>query len=74
VIEELDLVILTSDLPSLDLKAGNIGTVVLVHGDGVGYEVEFVTMTGDTLGVETLSPDQLRKAVEREILHSRAIA
>jgi hypothetical protein len=74
VINEHDLVILTRDLPSLGLKAGDVGTVVFIHGEGAGYEVEFTTMTGDTLGVETLRPDQLRKARAREVLHSRAIA
>lgn len=71
-IEELEVVILTCDLPSLGLKSGAVGAVVLVHGDGAGYEVEFVTMTGDTVGVETLPPDQLRKAIDREIPHGRA--
>ncbi len=70
-IEELDLIILTCDLPALGLKVGDVGTVVFVHGDGAGYEVEFATMTGDTLGVETLLPDQLRKAIDREIPHGR---
>jgi hypothetical protein len=45
-----------------------------VHRNDEAYAVEFVTMTGETLGVEVLEPDQLRKAGAREVLHSRAIA
>ena len=73
-IDEHDLVILTGDLPALGLKSGDIGTVVFVHRDGAAYEVEFTTIGGSTLGVETLRADQVRKAGAREILHSRAIA
>jgi Domain of unknown function (DUF4926) len=37
----LDAVLLTRDLPKEQLAAGDVGTVVLVHGGGAGYEVEF---------------------------------
>ena len=40
VIDELDEVVLTCDLPDHGLAAGDIETVVLVHGEGKGYEVE----------------------------------
>jgi len=45
-IAELDRVILAEDLPEYGLKAGDIGTVVLIHGEGEGYEVEFTTLDG----------------------------
>ena len=38
-IEELEDVILTCDLPKYGLRRGDIGTVVLVHKQGKGYEV-----------------------------------
>ncbi|MEH2226895.1 DUF4926 domain-containing protein [Nostoc sp.] len=38
-IQELDRVILTSDLPEHSLEEGDTGTVVLVHQGGKGYEV-----------------------------------
>ena len=65
-INEHDLVILTGELPSLGLKAGDVGTVVHVYRDAAAFEVEFTTMTGDTLGVETLRSDQLRRAGAHE--------
>ena len=62
VIRELDEVVLTCDLPEQKLAAGDIGTVVLVHGEGRGYEVEFMTLDGETIGVSTLRADQVRHA------------
>ncbi|GAB4291985.1 MAG: hypothetical protein Fur0025_27390 [Oscillatoriaceae cyanobacterium] len=44
-ITELEQVVLTTDLPEYRLKKGDIGTVVLVHQEGLGYEVEFITLT-----------------------------
>jgi hypothetical protein len=46
VIKELDPVVLTESQPDEGLEAGDVGWVVMVHGDGAGYEVEFVTLTG----------------------------
>ena len=50
-IQELDRIILTTDLPEYGLEPGDIGTVVLVHQDGKGYEAEFVTLNKDTVTV-----------------------
>ncbi|MBM3143328.1 MAG: DUF4926 domain-containing protein [Chloroflexi bacterium] len=58
-IRELDNVVLTIDLPEHGLKKGDVGTVVLVHNDS-GYEVEFMTIVGSTLVVESLSNNQVR--------------
>jgi hypothetical protein len=48
-IHELDRVILDKDLPEHELERGDIGTVVLIHRDHKGYEVEFVTLDGETV-------------------------
>lgn len=71
-IHELDSVVLTSDLPELGLKRGDVGTVVLDHV-GKGYEVEFMTLDGETLAVVSLSPDRVRASGRGEIAHARAI-
>lgn len=73
-INELDRVILTEDLPEHRLKAGDVGTVVLVHGTGEGYEVEFVALNGDTVAVATVRSAQVRPADSREIPHARLVA
>jgi hypothetical protein len=73
-IRELDRVVLTTDLPEHNLKSGDIGTVVLVHQDNRGYEVEFVTLTGETVAVVSLFPSQLRSIGQREIAQARLMA
>lgn len=72
-IEEHEVVALTGDLPEHRLKAGDIGTVVMVHGKQ-GYEVEFATLAGETLAVATLPADAVRPLRQREIAHAREVA
>jgi hypothetical protein len=72
-IQELDQVILNDDLPENGLKVGNIGTVVLVHGKGKGFEVEFVALDGKSLAVVSVLPHQLRVIGKREIARSRSV-
>ena len=71
---ELDTVALTRDLPEHGLKAGDLGAIVLVYGDGRAYEVEFVGLTGQTLALLTLDADAVRPVAEREIAHVRQVA
>lgn len=73
-IQELEDVILECDLPDHGLRRGDIGTVVLVHREGKGYEVEFTTLDGETVAVVTLLGSQVRPAHEREIAHARELA
>ena len=73
-IQELERVVLTTNLPEHGLQAGDLGTVVLVHRDNRGYEVEFVTLSGETVAVVSLFPGQLRPIGQREIAQARAIA
>ena len=70
--KELERAELTTDLPKIGLSAGDLGTIVLVHGVD-GYEVEFVTLEGETLAVVSLRTDQLRPVEPREIAHARAV-
>lgn len=58
-IPELETVMLTEDLPAAGLRKGDIGTVVYVHGNSAGYEVEFMNFSGETIAVETVSPHQI---------------
>ena len=73
-IKELDSVVLTSDLPEHGLTCGDIGSVVLVHENGKGYTVEFMTLGGHTIAVVTLLANQVRAIERLEIAHVRAIA
>lgn len=71
-IRELDSVVLTSDLPEHGLKAGDIGTVVMLHRNGAS-EVEFMTLDGETIAVLSLSSDQIRAVRRREVPHARSV-
>jgi hypothetical protein len=70
VIRELDRVILNRDLPDYGLKRGDVGTVVLTHGRR-GYEVEFVTLDGETVAVVSIASADVRRIGRREIAHAR---
>ena len=71
-IQELEQVVLTVDLMEHGLREGDVGTVVLVHDAG-GYEVEFMTLDGETVAVVSLPVDRVRPIGPREIAHARAI-
>jgi hypothetical protein len=53
-INELDAVALTCNLPAHGLVRGDVGTAMLVHGNGVAFEVEFVGYDGHTVALVTL--------------------
>ena len=72
-IQELDTVVLTRDIPQQKLRKGDLGAVVLVHEDGQAYEVEFVMLGGETLAVVTLPADAVRAATGREIPNAREV-
>lgn len=72
-IPELETVILTVDLFDHNLKTGDIGTVAMVHQGGKGYEVEFVTLDGETIAVVTVLASQVRRVQSGEIAHVRVI-
>lgn len=72
-IRDLETIVLTEDLPVHGLKRGDLGTVVLIHAAG-GYEVEFMTLDGQTLTVVSLLPRQVRPVGRREIAQARAVA
>ena len=71
-IRELDQVALTNDIPEHGLKAGEMDTVVLLHGSE-GYEVEFVALDRETVAVVSLFTRDVRPVGHREIAHAQAI-
>ncbi len=73
-IQELERVVLTTDLLEYGLKRGDVGTVILVHQGNRGYEVEFVTLDGETVAVVSLYVNQLRPIGRREIAQARVMA
>ena len=72
-IKEHDCVVLTKSLPEESLEAGDVGTVVHIHKGGAGYEVEFMTLTGETVAVVTVLADQVRPLNRRDLAHTREL-
>ena len=70
-IQELDTVILVKDYPDQALVKGDMGAVIMVHDGGKAFEVEFVTLAGDTLGVLTLTADEVWPISARDVPHVR---
>src|SRR5947209_20376065 len=73
-IDEMDLVVLKHDLPKERLAAGDVGTVVLVHQQGAGSEVEFTTLSGDTVAVVTLDASAVRPVVVDEVVDTHTVS
>ena len=71
--KELDQIVLTADLPKEGLKAGDVGTVVHIHRGGEAFEVEFMTLAGETVVVTTVLASQVRPVGKREITHAREL-
>ncbi len=72
-IREHDCVVLREDVLADGLQAGDLGTVIHVHQGGAGFEVEFMTLTGETVAITTLLPTQIRPIAKREIAHVREL-
>jgi len=73
-IAELDTIVLTQDLPEQGLCEGDLGTVVMVYNNNAAYEVEFITLDGETVLVATLTPNQIREIKKGEMPHARNLA
>ena len=72
--QEHTQVVLMCSLPALGLEPGDVGVVVHVHGQGAAYEVEFMSLDGRTVGVETLEARQLRPVSASAVPHERVRA
>ena len=72
-INELETVALTRDLPQHGLLKDDLGAVVVVY-DQRAYEVEFVALDGKTIALVTLPEDAIRAVRAREIAHVREVA
>ena len=70
-LKEHTQVVLRKPLPNLGLEPGDVGVVVNVYENGTAYEVEFLTMDGHTIGLETVEAVDLRPAIGNAIFHER---
>lgn len=71
-IKAFDIVALI-EIPSEGLEAGDVGTVVVVYDEGAGFEVEFMTVLGDTIAVATVFPHQIELFGVNDMSHVRQL-
>ncbi len=69
--KEHDRVVLKCELPDQGLEAGDVGTIVHIYKNGEAFEVEFVSLDGETTVLATVSSSQVRSVHRREITHAR---
>lgn len=72
-IQELERVVLTEDLPGTALRKDDVGVVVMIYNNGEAYEIEFLALDGSTIAVETVKANQVRPVKNTEILHVRDV-
>ncbi len=70
-LKELDVVILTNDLPEHDLKKGSQGAIVHCYEDEQAFEVEFLSETGEFIALLTLDRNHIQP--EREMIKHRVV-
>jgi hypothetical protein len=68
----LDTVVLTRDLPTHGLRAGDLGAVVEIY-EPDGMEVEFVTASGKTGAVVTVRISDVRRVAENDLVAVRPL-
>lgn len=73
-IKEHQRVILTNDLATEGLKAGDVGTVIHVHRGGEAFEVEFLTLHGETAAIASVDASSIRPVTQSDMTHARLIA
>ncbi len=66
----LDVVVLERDFPAHGLKRGDLGAVVELY-EPDGLEVEFVTASGRTEALVTLTALDVRPVVENDLVAVR---
>jgi hypothetical protein len=69
----LDTVVLNRDLPEHGLKRGDLGAIVEVYGYDA-LEVEFVTASGRTGALLTLSTADVRQVADADLVAVRPFA
>ncbi len=70
--DKLETIVLARDLPEHGLQEGDLGAVVQLYAPD-GLEVEFVTAAGKTRALVTLTPDDIRKVEDTDLIAVRSI-
>jgi hypothetical protein len=71
--DKLETVVLVRDLPEHGLQEGDLGAVVQKY-EPDGLEVEFVTAAGKTKALLTLTPADVRKVQDTDLIAVRSVS
>ena len=71
-VKELETVVLDRDLPEHGLRKGDLGAVVQIYSPE-DLEVEFVTASGRTQALVSLSTTDVRQVTNDDLLSIRAL-
>jgi len=71
--KNLDVVVLCREIPGNGLRAGDLGAIVAVYQPD-GVEVEFVTASGRTQALVTLSVSDVRPVQDSDLVSVRSVA
>jgi hypothetical protein len=69
--ELLDTVVLRRDLPAQSLCEGDLGVIVQIY-EPDGIEVEFVTASGRTCVLVTLTTEDVRTVADTDLVSTRS--
>jgi Domain of unknown function (DUF4926) len=70
--KELDTVVLNRDVPEQGLRRGDLGAVVQIYGADA-IDVEFVTASGRTQALVTLTTGDIRSVSDEDLLSVRTL-
>ena len=70
-IKEHDRIVLLKNLADEGLRKGDVGTVIHIHRRGEAFEVEFMTLAGDTVSIVTLAASDVREVTGSDLTHVR---
>jgi hypothetical protein len=72
-IKKHDRVVLKTSIPGQGLKTGDVSTVMHFYKKDEAFEVEFLTLHGETVAIATLEASQVRPVQKREITLARLL-
>ena len=76
VFKEHEQIVLTADIfgdEGVELKSGDVGTIIHIHPDEEALVVEFMPPNGDTVAIATVLPSQARLVTNANLTHSRTV-
>jgi hypothetical protein len=71
-LKNLDVVVLTEDVPAHGLKQGDLGTIVEIYAADA-LEIEFVTGSGRTQALLTLPRTAVRQVGDNDLVAVRPV-